>query len=33
MSFALVLKKRVGIASDTAVPLGLKNFFLHYLQL
>ncbi len=25
MSFALVLKKRVGIAGDTAVPLGLKK--------
>ncbi len=25
MSFALVLKKRVGIAGDSAVPLGLNN--------
>ncbi len=25
MSFALVLKKRVGIAGDTAVPLGLTS--------
>ncbi len=24
MSFALVLKKRVGIAGDTAIPLGLN---------